>query len=333
MAEKTDKSKRIFWLDVLRVVSIVAVVTIHAATQNWERITAGTGENVVLSVFDALGRFAVPIFVMISGTLMLRRELSFKKCLKKVGRLLIVWVFWCVFYSLLALAMGKGTESALSELAFGHFHMWFLPMIAVLYLMTPILKWITKDQRRCVVAILVLLVVSVGLQFRWTAYPMYYLMGYMLGSGKWAFGKRRKMALALCMGMFLISVVATAMLNVKASVAEGTAVRPMDGDWSIFVIMQAMTIFVGAKILAGNGTKIGVKKQEIYTRLAGDVLGVYMVHIAVLGMLNRIGVSDVMFGGVIGVFAGTILTIILVVAISVVIVELMRRIPGLKRVV
>ena len=329
---KEGQGKRIYWLDVLRVLSILAVVTIHASVQNWEVIRAGSPENAVLAVFDATSRFAVPVFVMISGALMLRRELTFKKCLLKVGRLAIVWVFWCVFYSVMALILGKGPEAALQDLAFGHFHMWFLPMIAALYLLTPALKWVTRDQRRCVVAIIILLVISASLEFRWTAYPMYYLMGYVLGSGNWVRGKKKNVAIALSIVLYLTAVTAIAVLNYKESVAAGAAIHPKDGDWSIFAMMQAVAVFIGVKLMA-QGQKEQGKKTKVLARLAGDVLGVYLAHIAVMGLLNRIGISDVMFGGVVGTIAGTVITIVLTAAGSVALIEVMRRVPGLRRVV
>ena len=330
--KETGAKKRIFWLDVLRVVAIFAVVTVHVATQNWDKIAAGTEENVVLAVFDAVARFAVPIFVMISGALMLGREISLKKCLKKIGKLAIVWVFWCLFYAGMTLAMGKGTEAALKDLAFGHFHMWFLPMIAALYLITPALKWISKNQRWCVVVIIVLLVISVALRLRWTAYPMFYLMGYILGNGSWVRGKRKKYALIGAMFVFLASTVAAAALNIRASIVEGVAVRPYDADWSIFVIMQAVAIFSGVKLVAGEQPKKGAQRK-IFAHLAGDVLGVYMVHIVVLGALNKIGISDVMLSGVVGTICGTVIIIVLTTGLSIGIVEIIRKIPLLKNVV
>ena len=183
--------------------AIFAVVTVHVATQNWDKIAAGTGENVVLAVFDAVARFAVPIFVMISGVL----------------------------------------------------------------------------------------------RFRWTAYPMFYLMGFVIGSGSWIKSKKKKkVAIVGSVLLFVTSVVGVVVLNMRASITEGAAVHPVDADWSILVIMQAVAMFIGAKLLVGERAK-KPRTQKIYTQLAGDVLGVYMVHVALLGVLNSIGVSDVMLSG------------------------------------
>lgn len=331
--------KRILWLDILRIISILAVVMIHASTQNLEDVVAGSAQNIVFATFDGLSRFAVPVFVMISGALMLKRDLSYKKCLKKILRLLIVWGFWCVFYAGFSLAAGKGKEAALHDLIFGHFHMWFLPMIAGLYLITPILRWIAKNQGWCVVAIIILVVLSVGLQFRWTSYPMYYLMGYVLGDGNWASGRKRVLATGMMAGLFLATAVVITGLNAKASVEMGAVVHPLDADWSILAIVQSVAVFALIKLLfAGRAEK--KTEQKICSRLAGDVLGVYLVHVAVLGALNRMGVSNVMFenannGGLetLGAISGILVTMILTTVVSVLIIEVMRKIPMLRKTV
>lgn len=335
--EKSEK--RIFWLDVLRIFSIFAVVMIHVSTQNLENVAAGSAQNIVFATFDGLSRFAVPVFVMISGALMLKRELSFKKCLTKVLRLLVVWVFWCVFYAGFSLVVGKGREAALHDLIFGHFHMWFLPMIAALYLVTPVLRWVVKNQRWCVVVIIVLAVLSVGLQLRWTSYPMYYLMGYMLGNGNWVDRKKKVLATWLMGGLFLVTAAVTAGLNVKESVAVGAAIHPLDADWSILTIMQSVAVFVFVKLLFMEHTG-GKAEEKICSYLAGDVLGIYLVHIAVLGALNRIGVSNVMFEGasngeldVLTTILGVLVAVFLTTGISVLTIEIMRKIPVLRKTV
>lgn len=337
--KKQVGGKRILWLDVLRILSILAVVMIHVSVQNFDKLEAGSPSNIVFAVFDGLSRFAVPVFVMISGALMLNRELNFKKCLSKVGRLLIVWVFWCVFYAGFTLAVGKGKEAALHDLIFGHFHMWFLPMIAALYLATPVLRMLAKNQRWCVVAIIALVVVSVGLKFRWTSYPLYYLMGYMLGNGNWVNGKKKKIAFAMSTLLFLMTSAVTMSLNIKASVAEGVAIHPLDADWTIFTIMQSVAVFIGIKLLFKGRLERGAE-QIICSHLAGDVLGVYLVHIAVLGALNRLGISNVMFGGAsegglvaLGAITGVLLTAILTTGISVLVIEVMRKIPLIRKTV
>ena len=342
--------KRIFYLDFLRVFSISAVIMIHVAVQNWELIRAGSAEHIVFTVFDGLARFAVPVFVMISGALMLSRDLSIKKILKKVGRIAILWVVWCALYAVLMLATGRGKEMALSDLMFGHYHMWFLPMIAALYLMTPILRYIAK-QKWCILVILGLLLVSVGFRFRWSVYPMFYLMGYMLKDAK---AKNGISAVVLSV-IWMAATAAMVGLNIRASIAEGVAIRPQDADWSILTIMQSVAVFLIVKFLIDEKKNVGVE-QKICTHLAGGVLGVYLIHIVILGALNRVGVSNVMFvklakgaatimdgmpgstmasDALVGVAAvgGTILTIILVTGLSFGAVEILRKVPGARKVV
>ena len=63
-------SRRIYYLDVLRVVACMAVVMIHASAPYLGK-DIGSFNFWVGNVLDSLSRVAVPLFVMISGALML----------------------------------------------------------------------------------------------------------------------------------------------------------------------------------------------------------------------------------------------------------------------
>ncbi|MEI3529907.1 MAG: acyltransferase family protein [Bacilli bacterium] len=66
-------------LDVLRILASIAVVLVHVASQKWYTVT-DLKTFTVFNFFDCIGRFAVPIFFMISGVLFLdkNRQFDFK---------------------------------------------------------------------------------------------------------------------------------------------------------------------------------------------------------------------------------------------------------------
>jgi surface polysaccharide O-acyltransferase-like enzyme len=125
---------------------------------------------------------------------------------------------------------------------------------------------------------------------------------------------------------------------VKESMAVGAVIHPLDADWSILTIVQSVAVFVLIKLLFMERTERKVE-QKICSHLAGDVLGIYLVHIAVLGGLNRIGISNVMFGNdsgkieALGTIFGVLITMLLTTGISVLVIEIMRKLPVLRRTV
>ena len=140
-------AQRVPYFDVLRVVASFAVVVIHVAAMHWKNTDANSSAWLTMNAWDAVSRFAVPVFVMISGALFLNpnRPFSMKKVLKKnIFRLVIAFVVWTVFYAIFDYVQYRSSMADTVEAILrGHYHMWFLIMIVCLYLLTPMLRKIT----------------------------------------------------------------------------------------------------------------------------------------------------------------------------------------------
>jgi surface polysaccharide O-acyltransferase-like enzyme len=140
---------RLFYADAIRAYAIVSVVFLHVVSPmvadpgsvpRWWWWTA--------NVYDSFLRPCVPLFVMVSGALLLDSRkieslgLFFQKRVMKVA---LPFLFWGVIY-LVIKATIRGTPlsaaSLIRELLAGPIypHFWFLYMILGLYLVTPILR-------------------------------------------------------------------------------------------------------------------------------------------------------------------------------------------------
>lgn len=88
------KNNRVFYLDILRVIACLSVIMIHSsATYVVEDI--GSFDFWIGNIFDGLSRIGVPLFIMISGTLMLDKNYQFstKKLIKHIVRMIVFLVF------------------------------------------------------------------------------------------------------------------------------------------------------------------------------------------------------------------------------------------------
>lgn len=94
---KTVLPGRLFYLDVARVLAIFGVAAIH----NWSLLHAiapGTRAWWAVDVLFTFGRWAVPVFVMISGGLLLRPGRKegalefYKRRLWRIGIPSVVWI-------------------------------------------------------------------------------------------------------------------------------------------------------------------------------------------------------------------------------------------------
>ncbi len=140
--------QRIVYFDFLRIFAALAVVMAHTSTSQY--LLLGS-YHYSACFWDGLVRWGVPIFVMISGALFLEptKKITinniFKKYIFRIARLFVIWslLYVCV------LCVYKNDFSSyfiMKNFLKGHFHQWFLYMIAGLYLITPLLRPITEKK-------------------------------------------------------------------------------------------------------------------------------------------------------------------------------------------
>ena len=144
-----NKPQRVVYFDALRVFASLAVMVLHLAAQHWGEADVTGAAWRAFNGWNAAVRWCVPVFVMISGALFLERPVSLKKlCGRHVARVAIAFVFWSGLYALVS-ARRYPLErwQIVYELVRGHYHLWFLYMIAGLYLITPLLRRLAEDER------------------------------------------------------------------------------------------------------------------------------------------------------------------------------------------
>lgn len=131
-------------LDVLRIAAVVAVVVLHVANQHC-REAFPKSLWVIRITIDALVRWCVPVFVMISGALFLSpsRHISLRHLYgKNLLRVVVAFFVWSYIYSFSSINAGPWHKS-LKLLLDGPSHLWYLKMIAGLYVAVPLLRAIT----------------------------------------------------------------------------------------------------------------------------------------------------------------------------------------------
>ena len=102
---------------------------------------------------------------MISGALFLRagKMMTVHTVFHKyVKRLLICYITWTVIYDVFYTVMNKGdAECFILHLFETPVHLWYLMMLIGMYLMTPVLRQITKDRAMTLYMIWILLVFGI----------------------------------------------------------------------------------------------------------------------------------------------------------------------------
>lgn len=172
LSRASKASARFLWADVIRIVAIYFVVQIHAL------LTPPTAS--VVQIVTKLDTTGVPLFVMLSGALLLGKQESYTTFFKKrCMKVLVPWIIWTLIYMiyyfhfhhnqmLKEFFYGRSQVSAWFHFLF-HFFMsiaafWFLPMIFGIYLLTPALRIIIdKGKKINMIYLLVLWFLSFSL--------------------------------------------------------------------------------------------------------------------------------------------------------------------------
>jgi surface polysaccharide O-acyltransferase-like enzyme len=139
-------------VDLIRTFAIVLVIMLHAATEPIPIVNQMSSQGVAMwwttNIYDSLARPAVPLFVMLSGALLLQPaklneplSVFFKK---RLNRIALPFLFWGAAYFAWRVFVNGETltpNSILQGVLTGpYFHFWFFYLLVGLYLITPVLR-------------------------------------------------------------------------------------------------------------------------------------------------------------------------------------------------
>ncbi|RKS06144.1 surface polysaccharide O-acyltransferase-like enzyme [Nocardiopsis sp. Huas11] len=338
------------WIGFARVAAMAAVVIVHAFSPLVSTAHADLGGPAwwTAHVVDSALRWCVPVFVMISGGLLLRpREEDagafYRRRWAKIGVPLVVWSIAYLVWE--RWRDGLDPAGAVAQAASGSpsIHLYFLYVIAGLYLLTPFLRTVVAHTPRTGLWWFAGLTLSLGAAdqllglidgaggvtaaTRFLPFLGYYLLGWLLmTSTAW------KRNLRYGFAAFVLGTAATA--------AGAGAVATYTGEWGRgaeyvygYLSPTVVVASVGALLLlraAGSRLAEGEHGTGLVGRVVGTVsglsFGVYLVHVMVLNTLRDIGGTP---DGVL-VLAAASGYAIATAAISLLLVAALRRIPLLR---
>ena len=147
-----SSSKRVYYYDFLRIISISAVVLIHVSASALHHYDIGSFEWGISNLYSSVSRFAVPVFVMISGALFLDRDISIKTIYKKnILRLLLAYILFYIIYNIYdGIENGRRVASIVKRMiSFNDvpYHLWFIVMLIGLYMIIPFLRLVISNPK------------------------------------------------------------------------------------------------------------------------------------------------------------------------------------------
>lgn len=340
----TEKSSgaRLLHLDLIRTIACLSVVMIHVSAEFVIRGT--TGPDFLLgNLLDSLSRAGVPLFVMISGALMLDEGYVFtkKKWLSHIGRMTVFYIVWSVIYGLL----NGGLGAAFSNIFSCFYHLWYIPMIIGLYLLVPLMRlWVKEENIRFVEYFLLLSLVfafllpqiagllahvpgainpfqslaeHMNLQYV-AGYTAYFILGWYLNRGI------RRTGLICTLG--IIGICITYAGTHFAAINLNADNYPFYENFTLNVLMHSASIFVLCRSLFGPERPSGKFLRKLTGWFSQYSLGIYAVHIFFISRLTPML-------GHLHIAAALPLIFILTFVVSAFTSMILKKIPILKKII
>ena len=295
--------KHIFFFDVMRCVAALAVIIIHAlGPYRHELGQIPMGEWITAITFNGFSRWAVPVFILITGALMLndRRPFDLKYYLsRRLGKVLIPFIAWSLFYAYLSGWTIAGFDAAtvknvLAE-SYHHstyYHLGFFYYFIPLYAAIPFLQIFVRRYNDSAlyaltgVWLLTTLLFLMRIDGPWS--EQFWLYMGLLPLGYILFQKlpinNTTVVIALILGLGGMAL-GTYMVIENSIAADRYSV----GRWFSYkttnTILAASMIFVLAKAYAD---KINESFKKVISVVSQHSLGIYILHPLFLWPMNEL---------------------------------------------
>jgi surface polysaccharide O-acyltransferase-like enzyme len=191
------KTENIDWINNLRLIALYAVIILHSTSPLLMQYSKVSMSDWWTADFlNAAVRFAVPVFVMITGALLLHREYEIGDFLKKrLTRVILPFLFWSLIYIWFSwfneeITFGNdiwaNIKQVLHLLKYGSsYHLWYVYMLIGLYFFIPVISKFVRNATEkeilyfLIVWLAVMLITQPYLSRYNPAVDMHYFVGYV----------------------------------------------------------------------------------------------------------------------------------------------------------
>ncbi len=96
-----NSKERVANFEWLRALCCFMIVLLHVSSSYWNSVPVSSREFTVMTAYNVITRFAVPVFMTLSGTFLLdyQKKETAKSLLGRIIRLLLCFYLWAVFYA------------------------------------------------------------------------------------------------------------------------------------------------------------------------------------------------------------------------------------------
>lgn len=343
-----SEEKKIVWIQNLRAIACVLIVLLHVIDgwlkSNSIQLTTYSNrwwiDNVLVQIFVQI---AVPIFIMISGALLLnpKKDLNLKKIIKYMTKMILIIITFGFFYCLIEQFVHDKFSNPLGSIGNAILHvfenkswgiMWYVYMLIGIYAITPLLKAFinTTDGKTFIFILSVLFVVSsfvptinalfnielTNFYLDGFIFIFYYMVGYFIAYRLKSFQNSKKI-------IYFLGIISLIVFLILLVLKNGYYTELNTND-NCFIAIWSMFVFY----LFSNEI-IKIKENRILNYIAKYSFGIFLVHTFWLNIINK-GLNiypDILPSGI-----GEVVFLIGIMAISVISCIVLYKLPFFKNI-
>jgi len=296
--------KRIFFFDLLRCVAAIAVIAIHVLAPYRHELGVIPLDDWLFAVtINGISRWAVPVFIMITGALMLNDLRPFNVTYyvrRRLGKVLVPFLLWSIFYAYLSgwSISGYDVRSSINTLMNSYhketyYHLGFFYYFIPLYFVIPFFQLFVQktDNITIFFCLVIWLVTTTFYLFRidgpWNhqlwLYSGYLLLGYVL---------YQKILLTRNMVIFfiifgIVGLVGSVGMVMVNSIEQG---QYTVGRWlsykTLNTALAASMVFILCRYFGERPKK---KTRKVIGFISQHSLGIYILHPIFLWPMKEFG--------------------------------------------
>jgi len=339
--------RRVPCYDRLRVFAAFCMIVLHVCAGPWQTLPPDTDAWQMINFCDALVRFCVPVFFMVSGVFLLSpaREVPMRRLFGRyILRMVLSYLVWSAAYSAVFNLLLPETPDASAfwrDFILGHYHMWFILTMIGLYLAVPILRCVCREKKTEQYFLVVSLITVFGgnvlklippiadyVSATMTKLHVETFLGvtclFVLGHYLAAYGLPRWAEHLICL-LAGLSLIFTTLETARLSMLDGA------GNSRYFAYLLPNTLCVATAVFLlfrrfGNTPLRSAGGAKLLMGAAKMTFGIYLVHDFFIRLLAGIGLTaDAIFP-----LAAVPLTALCVWVLSAATVWLLGRIPWVR---
>jgi len=301
-----ENKSRIYYYDMLRAFAIFCVISCHVfAPLVIDTRIFNTNLWYYSMIMNSLRDIGVPLFVMISGALLITKKESALTFIKKrINKVIIPYLFWVFAFIMLGhyfLGLGKLHKLIIKTLSLnpdgaGVFF-WFVPMILTVYLIILIINKIHEKNEKIlpitlILSLIIIIPLNCGLSItkplQYILYIIYAILGYYLS--KIDLNTKSKILpvifIIISIGLFLLEIyinsTTSISLNKQFSISQ----------FSIINICCVTSVFLSFKTYSNITNDFNKIKKHLTGKIIYSIsicsYGIYLSHVIIMRSLVKI---------------------------------------------